>query len=314
MMLVSSREITTSIAVPSTFELLSPSACSLKGLRQLVSHHALQLAGDKKKILERIVDEEERLLIHLLLLLFDGDWSHADAFVTQMKQERDEVVNVVSSDQPSSQNNTEMSTASEVTTEAAPDPVPSCPKEPSSVDDIPTQSASEIHNESVSLDQSPKPPSESVPPIEPPSETCNQSSLPTQSSEVNNESVTSTTTPESRSNPFPSEVSNESLPKPNTESTPSSPNLNPVVPSTLPQQSPSSPNLNPVVPSTLPKQSPSSPRRTVVKKGTPMRGRKGVFLRYHPDYREFFDWWLDDGISKEAVETSMRSEGFDSTV
>lgn len=296
MMLVSSKEITTSIAVPSTFELLSPSTCSLKGLRQLVSHHALQLAGDKKKILERIMDEEERLLIHFLLLIFDGDWSHADAFVTQMKQERDEVANVVSSDQPSSQNNTEMSTASEVTHETAPDPVPSRPKETSGVDDIPMQSVSEIHNESVSLGQSPEPPCESVLPIEPPSETCNQSSLPTQSSEVPNESVISTTTPESQSHPLPSEEPNESLSKPRIESTPSSPKNNPIVPSTLPQQSP------------------SSPRRTVVKKGTPMRGRKGVFLRYHPDYREFFDWWLDDGISKEAVETSMRSEGYDSTV
>lgn len=293
MTLFSSREITRSIAVPSTFELLSPSVCSMKGLNQLVSHHALQLADNQKKALERIADEEERLLFHLLLLLFDGDWSHADTFITQMKQKRNEVVSVGVSDQVSSKNDNEMSTACEV----VPELVSSSPKDTSVVDDTPIQSASEVHNESIALDQSSELQSESVLPIQSASETCDESCLPSQStSAVQKESVISVITPPEHKNDLsPSEVHNKVLPKPNTESIPSSPKKC-------------------SIPSTISQQPVSSPRKTVVQKGTAMRGRRGVFLRYHPDYREFFDWWLDDGINKEAVEMSMRSEGYDSTV
>ena len=45
-----------------------------------------------------------------------------------------------------------------------------------------------------------------------------------------------------------------------------------------------------------------------------VRGREGVFIRYHPIYRDYFDWLLDDGLDRSVIEDSMKSEQLDPSV
>ena len=45
-----------------------------------------------------------------------------------------------------------------------------------------------------------------------------------------------------------------------------------------------------------------------------IRGREGVFIRYHPTYRDYFDWLLEDGLDKAIIEESMKSEHLDPSV
>lgn len=46
----------------------------------------------------------------------------------------------------------------------------------------------------------------------------------------------------------------------------------------------------------------------------PVHGREGVFLRFHPLYRDYFDWVLQDGLDKAMVEEAMRTQGLDPAV
>ena len=59
---------------------------------------------------------------------------------------------------------------------------------------------------------------------------------------------------------------------------------------------------------------PSDPTSTRLRSTRPVHGREGVFLRFHPLYRDYFDWMLQDGLDKAMVEEAMRTQGLDPAV
>ena len=59
---------------------------------------------------------------------------------------------------------------------------------------------------------------------------------------------------------------------------------------------------------------PSDPSSARLRSSRPVHGREGVFLRFHPLYRDYFDWMLQDGLDKAMVEEAMRTEGLDPAV
>lgn len=242
MILVSSKEISNSIPIPTHFEFHLPSTCGLKGLKQLITHHADQLEPEKRVLVEKETEEERKGLLHLGLLYFRKDVERARAFVNQV-----------------------------------------CPR----------------------------PKKHMPPPIDPALVSSSREvtvSSPREVTVLLPKEVTVSSFREATVS-SPKEVT-VSSPKEATVSSPraviaSSPRA--VIATSPRAVRASSPTSREVI-ATSPKLGVTFMKDRVT------QGRKGVFLRYHPDYKDFFDWWLEDGLDKETVELSIQSEGLDPKV
>ena len=62
-------------------------------MKQLVTHHALQLDPEKKRILEGIEGEERKWLYNLYMLLFDGNFTMVSSVVESILKENEEKEN-----------------------------------------------------------------------------------------------------------------------------------------------------------------------------------------------------------------------------